>query len=74
MNLASLGVMWTDKSVVEFWLFNLWSLVRLPGREITVCMLMIPNKAETAVQWVRMSCVAFARFSGHSDSIYNILI
>ena len=33
-------------------------------------LLMRPNKAETAVQYSRMSCV-FGGFSGQDNSIYN---
>ena len=29
------------------------------------------NKLETVVQWLAMSRAVFARFSGHSNSIYN---
>ena len=36
-------------------------------------LLMRPNKVETAVQWFRMSHAVFDGFSGHGNSIYNII-
>ena len=37
-------------------------------------LLMRPNKVEAAVQCFRISRAAFAGFSGHGNSIYNIYI
>ena len=36
-------------------------------------MLLRPIQIETAVHWFRMSHKVLARFSGHGDSIHNII-
>ena len=59
--------MWINSSVVEFWLYILWSLVRYPVRKITVY-----ATDETIVKSFRMSHTVIVVFSGHGNSIYNI--
>ena len=44
------------------------------GENHGICtLLMKPNNVETTVQWFRMSREVLAEFSGHFNSIYNII-
>ena len=69
-----LCVIWTDGSVVEFWLCNLWLLVWSPEVDIMVYHCWWNLMRLKQLFSVSICCaLEFTRFSGHANSIYNII-